>query len=56
MRNQVIGLYVGVLAMNASMIAQTVWLWWRSREWRLYLSQRDLELPGLTPPMVEQIR
>jgi len=39
--NQVAGLYVGILAMDASMIAQTLWLWWRSRSWRAVLQERD---------------
>jgi hypothetical protein len=30
-RGQVTGLHVGVLALGAGMLAQTVWLWWRSR-------------------------
>jgi hypothetical protein len=42
--NQAAGLFIGVLAMDASMLAQTGWLWWRSRAWRAYLKQRDTQI------------
>ncbi len=42
--NQTAGLYIGVLAMDVSMLAQTLWLWWRSRNWRSYLKQRDAQI------------
>lgn len=51
--NQTAGLYIGVLTMDASMLAQTVWLWWRSRDWRAYLKQRDARIQVSTTGIPE---
>jgi hypothetical protein len=40
-----IGLYVGLLGLTASVLTQTGWLWWRSREVHGVLNQRDLAQP-----------
>jgi hypothetical protein len=42
---RVTGLYIGLAAMVFSMLAQTAWLWYRSRSIRQAIQERDLERP-----------
>lgn len=43
---QIAGLYIGAIALGSSMFVQTVWLWFRSRQIRRQLQQRDEILAG----------
>jgi hypothetical protein len=52
--NQAAGLYIGLMVMNISSIANTGWLWWRSHNWRAHLSRRDQELSLANTPIINQ--
>lgn len=43
---QIAGLYIGAIALGSSMFVQTVWLWFRSRQIRRQLQQRDEIIAG----------
>jgi hypothetical protein len=45
---RVTGLHVGVLALGAGMLAQTLWLWWRSRPTLLTLRAGDETLAAVS--------
>jgi hypothetical protein len=47
--NTITGLYVGLFAYTVAMLAQTFWLWYRSRPARSAVHERDASISGHTP-------
>lgn len=52
--NQTAGLYIGLAVINISSLANTGWLWWRSKNWRSHLTQRDRYQSIVSDPITNQ--